>query len=628
MGAPGVRTMFGKLFETTPDAMVVTNREGTIVRVNARAEQLFGYHPGELVGQAVDVLVAPRFRDLHTASSGGTLTDWRQRPFGTSLDLYAQRKDGTEFPVNIMLTPVEDQEESFLMCAIRDITDRRRAEDALLLQVTNVLVSNLDIRELLFAIGASLGQILPHSYASLALHDPNSNELSLLPLDSPYDDADPVHQGMTLPMEGSPEGWVFTSGKPLLLNCLRDERFSQKITAQMVNAGVQSACFAPLLGRERTLGTLNLGRKAEGAFTPRDVDLLIQLANQVAIAIDNALAFRRIAEPKDKLAQEKLYLQHKLQTEYSFEEIVGESSALKRILKQVETVAPTDATVLILGETGTGKELIARAIHNLSPRREHMFVKFNCAAIPTGLLESELFGHEKGAFTGASAQRLGRLDLAHQGTLFLDEVGDIPLELQPKLLRALQEKEFERLGSTRTIPVDVRLIAATNRDLSKMVKDGEFRSDLYYRLKVFPIIVPPLRERREDIPLLVRYFVQKHAFRMNKRIETIPPEAMDALVKWDWPGNVRELGNFLERAVILTRGSILHVPLSELRAPEETESLPSATLEAIEREHILRVLRETHGVIAGPRGAAARLGMNRSTLNSRMRKLKISRKDL
>src|SRR5579884_601906 len=358
MGAPGVRTMFGKLFETTPDAMVVTNREGTIVRVNARAEQLFGYHPGELVGQAVDVLVAPRFRDLHTASSGGTLTDWRQRPFGTSLDLYAQRKDGTEFPVNIMLTPVEDQEESFLMCAIRDITDRRRAEDALLLQVTNVLVSNLDIRELLFAIGASLGQILPHSYASLALHDPNSNELSLLPLDSPYDDADPVHQGMTLPMEGSPEGWVFTSGKPLLLNCLRDERFSQKITAQMVSAGVQSACFAPLLGRERTLGTLNLGRKAE---------------------------------PKDKLAQEKLYLQHKLQTEYSFEEIVGESSALKRILKQVETVAPTDATVLILGETGTGKELIARAIHNLSPRREHMFVKFNCAAIPTGLLESELF---------------------------------------------------------------------------------------------------------------------------------------------------------------------------------------------------------------------------------------------
>lgn len=620
--------MFGKLFEITPDAIVVADRQGMMVRVNAQTEKVFGYRQEELLGQGLEALVAPRFREVLRSRCGGALEDIQRPPIESGLELYALRKDGLEFPAEILLCPVEEQNESLLVCIIRDITDRRQAEDSLLLQVTNILVSNLDIRELLSAIGASLCQILPHEYASLALEDPGGTELRLLPLDSPYEEFDPLHQGARLPMEGSPEGWAFKSGKPLVLARLEDDRFAHNITKQMVKGGVKSACFVPLIGRERTLGTLNVARRSENAFTERDVDLLIQVANQVAIALDNALAFRRIGELRDKLAQEKLYLQKKLQTEYSFEEIVGESLVLRRILKQVETVAPTDATVLILGETGAGKELIARAIHNLSPRRERMFVKFNCAAIPTGLLESELFGHEKGAFTGASAQRLGRLDLAHQGTLFLDEVGDIPLELQPKLLRALQEKEFERLGSTRTIPVDVRLIAATNRDLVKLVKNGEFRSDLYYRFKVFPILVPPLRERREDIPLLVRYFVQKHALRMNRRIETIPPEVMEALVQWDWPGNVRELGNFLERAVILTRGSILQVPLSELRVPGDLESLPPATLDSIEREHIVRVLRETHGVVGGPHGAAARLGLNRSTLNSRMRKLKISRKNL
>ncbi|HLW79339.1 MAG TPA: sigma 54-interacting transcriptional regulator, partial [Terriglobia bacterium] len=327
----------------------------------------------------------------------------------------------------------------------------------------------------------------------------------------------------------------------------------------------------------------------------------------------------------------------------NFEEIVGESPALKRILKQVETVASTGATVLILGETGTGKELIARAIHNLSPRHGRTFVKLNCAAIPSGLLESELFGHERGAFTGAINQKVGRLELAHQGTLFLDEVGDIPLELQPKLLRALQEKEFERLGSTRTIPVDVRLVAATNRDLARMVEEREFRSDLYYRLRVFPITVPPLRGRTEDIPLLAHYFAQRHAQRMNKRIETIPAEAMQALVRWPWPGNVRELENLLERAVILSRGPVLKVPLAELEVPggaepeparaasrraAEAKPTPASTLEAAEREHILRVLEETGGVIAGPQGAAARLGLKRTTLNSKLRKLGITRGSL
>ena len=381
----------------------------------------------------------------------------------------------------------------------------------------------------------------------------------------------------------------------------------------------------PLITANRTLGTLSLSSLRPGAFTQEDVDLLMRVANQVAIAIENALAYREIAELKNKLADEKLYLEEEIRTEYTFEEIVGESPALKRVLSQVETVAPTDSSVLVLGETGTGKEVIARAIHDLSPRRERTFVKVNCAAIPTGLLESELFGHEKGAFTGAIAQKVGRFELAHRGTLFLDEVGDIPLELQPKLLRVLQEKEFERLGSTRTLHVDVRVVAATNRDLTQMVEDRLFRSDLYYRLNVFPIIVPPLRERAEDIPLLVRYFAQKHARRMDRHIETIPAEEMEALTRYHWPGNVRELENLIERAVILSRGPALHVPLPEDRLSGEAPAASPVTLEAAEREHILRALRDTNWVIAGPSGAAARLGMKRTTLQSRMAKLGISR---
>lgn len=348
-----------------------------------------------------------------------------------------------------------------------------------------------------------------------------------------------------------------------------------------------------------------------------------------AMLLDQAVACRRLSELRDRLSQGKLYLlEEELGTEYTFGAIIGESPAWKRVLKQVETVAETDSTGLILGETGTGKELIARAIHRLSARRERALVKVNCAAIPSGLLESELFGHEKGAFTGAISQKIGRLELAHGGTLFLDEVGDIPLELQPKLLRFLQEKEFERLGSTRTIRINVRLIAATNRNLAKMADEGEFRRDLYYRLNVFPIALPALRERAEDIPRLVRYFVEKLARRMNKRIDLIPAETMQALARWAWPGNVRELENFIERALILSEGQILHAPLRELESAVESRSAGSATLAAVEREHIIRTLRETSGVIGGPHGAAVRLGIPRTTLNNEMRKLGISRKDL
>ena len=377
---------------------------------------------------------------------------------------------------------------------------------------------------------------------------------------------------------------------------------------------------------------LVFGSYQEAAYDTADGDFLQQVAKQVAVAVENALAFDEIATLKDKLYKEKVYLEEEVRTEHNFEDIIGESEALRRVLKQVEAVAPTDATVLVLGETGTGKELIARALHNLSPRRQRTFVKLNCAAIPTGLLESELFGHEKGAFTGAITQKVGRFELAHQGTLFLDEVGEIPLELQPKLLRALQEQEFERLGSTKTVRVDVRLVAATNRDLGQMVGEGRFRSDLYYRLNVFPVVVPPLRQRPEDIPQLVRHFTQRFARRMSRQIETIPTPVMEALMGYPWPGNVRELQNVIERAVILSVGPSLQVPQSDLQAiappsqvPAQAPTKSPVTLADAEREHILSVLRQTGWVVGGPKGAAVRLGMQRSTLQKKMKKLGISR---
>jgi formate hydrogenlyase transcriptional activator len=366
----------------------------------------------------------------------------------------------------------------------------------------------------------------------------------------------------------------------------------------------------------------------ENAFTADDAELLNQVGKQVAIAVENALAFRQIDELKNQLKEEKLYLEEEIRTEYNFEEIIGASQVLKRVLQDVETVAATDSTVLIYGETGTGKELIAHAIHNLSRRRERTLVKVNCAAIPTGLLESEFFGHERGAFTGAIDRRIGRFELAHQGTIFLDEVEDIPLELQSKLLRVLQEQEFERLGSSRTQRVDVRVVAATNTDLAELVAERKFRNDLYYRLNVFPITVPPLRERPEDIPLLVHFFANRFAQQMKKKIESVSKETMAALVSYNWPGNIRELQNLVERGVILSRSPTLEIPLTELKRSTRlpgSQSNSSTTLESVERDHILRVLSETRWVIGGPSGAAARLGMNRTTLNHRMRKLGISR---
>jgi formate hydrogenlyase transcriptional activator len=500
---------------------------------------------------------------------------------------------------------------------------------SLLLEVNNAVVSVLDLHELLNAVSRSLRRLVPHEYASLSLYDPEAQTLQIHALDFPVSKG-MLQEGLTVPVQGSPTGRALTTRRPVFISRGDMEQFGSDIARRILAEGLKSGLCLPLISHGRPLGTLVVASLQEENFPEKDAELLQHVANQIAIAVENSLAYRQVVDHANKLSEEKLYLQDEIRTEYNFEEIIGESPALKRILEQLQTVAPTDSTILILGETGTGKELIARAIHNLSARRERTLVKVNCAAIPTGLLESELFGHEKGAFTGAIAQRVGRFELAHRGTLFLDEVGDIPLELQPKLLRVLQEQEFERLGSTKTIRVDVRLVTATNTDLAQKVAEKQFRQDLYYRLNVFPVMIPSLRERREDIPLLVRYFAQKYARRMKKPIDTIPAKAMTALTEYHWPGNVRELENFVERAVILSRGAELQIPLGEFKQRTKlTPAAPSgfATLEHAEREHIVRALGESDWVIGGPAGAAARLGLKRTTLQSRMRKLGITRPD-
>jgi formate hydrogenlyase transcriptional activator len=503
------------------------------------------------------------------------------------------------------------------------LEEKERLE--MLLEVSTTLMSNLDVQQLFPAISGLIRKVIRHDFASVALYEEANQCLRLYALDSPLAD-DIIGLDTVVPIAESASGRALLEGEAII----RDRQDLMAVTSpavvRMLELGIQCLCSIPLITRKGKLGTLNLGSMNNHAFAPHDISFLKQVAAQVAGALDNARAYREIADLTDKLRKEKLYLQDEIRSVLNFEEIVGESPALQHVLSQVNTVAPLDATVLILGETGTGKELIARAIHRMSSRKDGSFIKLNCAAIPTGLLESELFGHEKGAFTGAISAKIGRLELADKGTLFLDEVGDIPLELQPKLLRVLQDQEFERLGAVRTIRVNIRLIAATNRDLAKSVAAREFRSDLYYRLHVFPLHMPPLRERGEDIQLLVRYFVQSFSRQMKKQIETIPTEAMHALTRWAWPGNVRELENFIERSVILSEGPTLNVPLSELR-PVYEGVRHDATLESLEREHILRVLRETGGVIAGLRGAAARLGMKRTTLQSRMQRMGISRED-
>jgi formate hydrogenlyase transcriptional activator len=508
--------------------------------------------------------------------------------------------------------------------------ERERRRSQLLLEINNAVTSHLDLEQLVRSISGTLRDVIPHEMAGIALYEPEMNHLREYSNVS-YKDRHAFKVGDTIPIEGTPAGHVFTTGEPMLIKRPDLTRFPADRNSQLpAEESPKSACLTLLVSHGRKLGIAGVASTEEEKFTEADLELFTQITNQIAIAVENALAYREIETLKNTLASEKLYLEEEIKSEFNFAEIVGQSAALKKILRQVETVAPTDSAVLLFGETGTGKELIARAIHDLSRRRERTLVKLNCAAIPTGLLESELFGHEKGAFTGAIAQRIGRFELAHKGTLLLDEIGEIPLELQPKLLRVLQEHEFERLGSSRTIKTDARLIAATNCDLPQMVAEKKFRSDLFYRLNVFPINIPPLRDRVDDIPLLAGYFTQKHALRMNKRIRTIDKQTIDALSAYRWPGNVRELENFIERAVILTTGSELQAPLAELAVSSNGDKVAQpavaggpapVSLADAERAHIEEILRQTRGVIGGKGGAAELLGLPISTLRNRMKKL-------
>jgi formate hydrogenlyase transcriptional activator len=504
---------------------------------------------------------------------------------------------------------------------------RERLE--LLLDLTNCVVSKLNLRDVLREISANIRRVMECDGVAITLPGPEDQRLRVYALDFPENPSD-IEEGFE-PAAGEKTGvaTVFQTGEAVILSHGKLER-----DPLWQPFGFQSLALVPLKGHSGNVGVLTLGTHREGAFAADEIPFLTQIARQVAIAVENAVAFGKVTNLKNKFAQEKVYLEDEIRSELKFGEIVFKSESLRRILHQVETVAPTDSTVLIYGETGTGKELIARAVHDLSSHRSNAFVKVNCAAIPSGLLESELFGHERGAFTGAISSRNGRFELANHGTLFLDEIGELPLELQPKLLRVLQEHEFERLGSTRSLHIDVRLIAATNRDLEVLVREEKFRSDLYYRLNVFPVRIPPLRARPEDIPLLVRHYVQQFSRRLGKTIDTIPSETMNTLLKYPWPGNVRELQNVLERAVILTPGSILRITSEDLSTPDSTPMNPQPSqsgprrggrtpIDDDERQRILAALEQANWTVAGAHGAAARLGMKRSTLQSRMQRLGI-----
>ncbi len=507
----------------------------------------------------------------------------------------------------------------------QQLLTRERDRLRLLLEVNNTVISHLELSGLFQAVSSALRDCFHHDYTGLWLFEEGTSQLRCVGMDFPSNRG-LIEKIRSLDLTPA-EVEQLRSRMPHVMNREDIVQLPAKFASPILADNIHWVVSIPLVSGSKPLGMLTLGSAEESAFRQEELGLLSQVGNEVALAIENALAYEKVAEARNELNTEKTYLEDEIRYDHNLEDIVGKSRALRETLSKAEVVANTDATVLLMGETGTGKELIARLIHNLSSRRDHTFVKLNCAAVPSGLMESELFGHERGAFTGAVATKVGRFELAHCGSLFLDEVGDIALDLQPKLLRVLQEKEFERLGSTRTLKVDARLVAATNRDLSQMVASGEFREDLYYRLAVFPIQLPPLRERREDIPVLVEYFVARYARRMKKRIKEIPTQALQAMTEWTWPGNIRELQNIIERAVILTTGECLEVPLEELKPPRtrrgSTETARSLNLREVEREAILEALRKTNGRISGPGGAAALLGLKRTTLQYRMRLLDI-----
>jgi len=507
----------------------------------------------------------------------------------------------------------------------RDLPEQARNYMRALFDITHALASDVPLAELFSSISERLRAVISHDLGCLTLLDKATGNLHIAAVHSPVREVRIEENDRSFRPEGLPNAEAMNTGKPVVTGGLDFERFPSPIYRKQVDLFSAPGCWIPLIGRSGSFGTMSMTREEEAPFTDEEVDLLVHVSRQLALAIENSTTYREMTEMKDQLATEPL-MEDETRFDRNICGMVGESQAFQEVLRNIQIVAPTDATVLVQGETGTGKELIAQALHELSKRNRHPFIKVNCAAIPATLLESELFGHEKGSFTGAFAQKIGRFEMAHKGTLFLDEIGEMPLELQSKLLRAIQEQEIERVGGNRTIHVDIRLIAATNRNLKQMVEEGKFRSDLYYRLHVFPLNVPSLRERREDIPLLTRYFVQKHAQRMGRNIETIPSFALEALTRYDWPGNIRELQNVLERSVILTHGTTLHLQTSELQPKADSlyrrDPEPS---QGSERERILKALEEANGKVGGANGAAARLGLKRTTLQNRMQKHKIAR---
>jgi formate hydrogenlyase transcriptional activator len=581
-----------------------------------------------------DVQAEKQFPDLVAMAEKGGFRSFRIVPLSTERNRLGTFGVARRQPGPFSAEDVCDLDHTAKLFALvlenalmADVLTREKTRMEMLLDVNTALASSLEIHKLFRDVSGLIRRVACQDLAQLALYNKAHDVMDFYVVDS-GNAAGVVTPKSMVPLSESPAGIAYRRGETVHFAKNDLEGIGSSYTQKLLEFGVRSMSCFPLTISGRKLGVLGLASLRDSVRSEDDLVLLTQIAAQVAIAVDNARSHDEIAQLKDKLSKEKLYLEDEIRAHHNFGEVVGNSPALCHVLKQVEIAAPSDATVLVLGETGTGKELIARAVHRLSSRREGNFIKLNCAAIPTGLLESELFGHEKGAFTGAISQKMGRLELADKGTLFLDEIGEIPMELQPKLLRVLQDHEFERLGSVRTQRVNVRLIAATNRDLTDAVARREFRSDLYYRLNVFPIRLPALRERVGDIPLLVRYFVQKFARRMSKNIESIPEEIIQELERWQWPGNIRELENFMERSVILTQGTVLFAPMAELRvsSPDRHRGLGN-TLEDVERDYILRTLRESGGVIAGIRGAAVRLGMKRTTLQSRMQKLGITREE-
>jgi len=625
-------------FGTSRVGLCILGADFRYLAINQTMAEMNGISAAEHLGKTVrDMLgdfaevVEPQFEQVLAAGQPilnieiSFVLHNRTEP-GHWIEHYIPIKDAGGKVIQIGVVAVEITEQKRFEQSLLSVSQKLRDEKKriqVMSEVSRVLSAQFDVRRAFPNISAHLRRVLRQEYAALAVHDEQSGQLVRQAMDFPL--GKDIRVGGRISTARDPRGKALMEGASLIFSADEMRNFPAGTTDYLLAEGLKSLCCVPLLRPKGPLGVLVLGSTRADAFNSEDLTLLNQVGSQIAIALENIRSAREIKRLKSQMELEKSYLSGKAPAHFHFEEIIGESSALNEVLDRVGVVASSDATVLVLGETGTGKGLVARAIHRTSKRKDRAFVTLNCAAIPTGLLESELFGHEKGAFTGAVSQKVGRLELADKGTLFLDEIGEIPLELQPKLLRVLQDHEFERLGGTRTIKVDLRLIAATNRDLARSVTEKEFRSDLYYRLNVFPIRMPSLRERREDIPLLIRYFVGKFASAMDRDIETIPSETMKTLVDWHWPGNIRELENFIERSVILTEGTSLRAPLAEFRA--ETSNSPEHSLKGTEREHIVRVLRETGGIISGPKGAARRLGLKRTTLQSKMRQLGIVRTD-